>query len=351
MIEVENLSKLFHTPSGPVRALEDVTLKVNKGEIFGIIGQSGAGKSTLIRCINLLEKPTSGSIIIDGAKLNDFNPKELRLQRQKIGMIFQHFNLLASKTVYQNIAFPLVLTKHSRLEIEKIIAPLLELTGLEDKKNHYPSQLSGGQRQKVAIARALANKPVVLLCDEATSALDPVTTASILKLLKDINEKLNLTIVLITHEMSVIKEICDQVAVLEQGTLVEQADIIQLFTNPQTETTKALVKTTLQLDLPKEIQDVLHIEKAEGKIPLLRIEFLGEKTAEPLITQMITRFQIDLNFLQANMKLIHGEIMGIMLVEAIGKEEKIKASIEYLTSKGLKVEIIGYVASNHTTSI
>lgn len=238
MIKLKQVSKTFDTKSGNVHAVKDVNLEIQDGEIFGIIGFSGAGKSTLVRCINLLERPTQGRVLIDEVDLMDLDEKKLREVRKKIGMIFQHFNLMRSRTVYQNIEFPLKKTKLTKNEREEKIASLLELVGLTDKRDAYPSQLSGGQKQRVAIARALANDPKVLLCDEATSALDPQTTQSILKLLKKVNEEMGITIVLITHEMAVVKDICDRVAIMEEGTVVEAGNTVDVFSHPQVRITR-----------------------------------------------------------------------------------------------------------------
>ena len=241
MIELQHIEKIYHTASGDLHALKDINLTINEGEIFGIIGLSGAGKSTLVRCINMLEKPTSGKVIVDGQEMTALGEEQLRKARQNIGMIFQHFNLLSSRTVYGNIAFPLEIQGMDKASIQKKVAPLLELVGLSDRADHYPSQLSGGQKQRVGIARALASDPKVLLCDEATSALDPQTTESILSLLRDINKRLHITIVMITHQMNVVKEICDRVAVIENGEIIEQGSMVDIFTNPQKATTKEFV--------------------------------------------------------------------------------------------------------------
>ena len=240
MIELVNVEKTYYSKAGDIHALHKTNLSIKAGEIFGIIGLSGAGKSTLVRCINMLERPTGGQVFVDGSELTSMTDAQLRKARQSIGMIFQHFNLLTSRTVYQNIAFPLEIQGMSKSEIDKRVRPLLELVQLEERADYYPSQLSGGQKQRVAIARALASNPKVLLCDEATSALDPQTTKSILELLKDINKKLNLTIVLITHQMEVVKAICDRVAVIENGDLIEEGPMVDVFTNPQHPTTKEL---------------------------------------------------------------------------------------------------------------
>ena len=254
MIKLKQVSKTFDTKSGNLHAVKDVNLEIQDGEIFGIIGFSGAGKSTLVRCINLLERPTQGRVLIDEVDLMDLDEKKLREVRKKIGMIFQHFNLMRSRTVHQNIEFPLKKTKLTKNEREEKIASLLELVGLTDKRDAYPSQLSGGQKQRVAIARALANDPKVLLCDEATSALDPQTTQSILKLLKKVNEEMGITIVLITHEMAVVKDICDRVAIMEEGTVVEAGNTVDVFSHPQVRITRDFIDTASNI---RKIYDLI----------------------------------------------------------------------------------------------
>jgi D-methionine transport system ATP-binding protein len=343
LIELSHLNKTYSSNAGKVVALQDINLQVQAGEIFGVIGPSGAGKSTLIRCVNLLERPSSGTVTVAGQILTSLSEAELRKARGKIGMIFQHFNLLASRTVYQNIALPLELLGQSKTEIATTITPLLELTGLTDKTNHYPNQLSGGQKQRVAIARALANQPKVLLCDEATSSLDPQTTQTILQLLKDINQKLGLTILLITHEMEVIKTICHDLAILQHGKIIEQADVIAFFARPQTPLAKSFVRTALQHHLPDTLQKRILAEPTFDTNPLLQISFLGQAASEPLIAQLIQQFALTLNIWQANIEHIRDAMVGIMLVEAFGDAQQIHAGIDYLTQKGIPVEIIGYV--------
>ena len=248
MIKLSHIEKTYDSPSGPVKALKGIDLEIARGEIFGIIGLSGAGKSTLVRCINMLERPTAGQVFVDGKELTKLTSSELREARKDIGMIFQHFNLLSSATVYENIAFPLKLAGVSAAKIEEKVRPLLKLVGLESKADQYPSQLSGGQKQRVGIARALASEPKVLLCDEATSALDPQTTKAILELIRDINRKLQLTVVVITHEMQVVKDICDKVAVIDKGVIAEQGSVIDIFTNPQQPITKEFISVLLSND-------------------------------------------------------------------------------------------------------
>ena len=288
MIKLSNIRKTY---DGSTYALQGINLDIAKGEIYGIIGKSGAGKSTLIRCINMLEAPTAGEVVVDGLNLTKMADNQLRLARKDIGMIFQHFNLLSSATVYENVAFPLKLSGKSAKEIQDKVLPLLELVGLESKKDQYPAQLSGGQKQRVGIARALANNPKVLLCDEATSALDPQTTKSILDLLKDINQSLQLTIVLITHEMQVIKEICDKVAVIENGKIIEQGPVIDIFSKPQQETTRDFISAIINHDLPEIFQGTeFSPEPINNGHLVLRISFMGHSTEEPIIAGLIRRF-------------------------------------------------------------
>lgn len=258
MIELQHIDKVYHTATGDLHALKDINLSIGEGEIFGIIGLSGAGKSTLVRCINRLEEPTSGKVVVNGEEITAMNEEQLRKARQNIGMIFQHFNLLSSRTVYDNIAFPLEIQGMDKAAIKKKVEPLLDLVGLKDRADHYPSQLSGGQKQRVGIARALASNPKVLLSDEATSALDPQTTESILTLLRDINKRLHITIVMITHQMNVVKEVCDKVAVIENGEIIEQGAMVDLFTNPQKRTTKEFVASVQHNDLPEVVKKTGH---------------------------------------------------------------------------------------------
>ena len=270
MIEISNLTKIYKTPMHDVMALDQVSLKVEKGEIFGIIGLSGAGKSTLIRCINMLEKPTSGSIIVDGEVITSLDKKDLRHARQKIGMIFQQFNLLSSRNVFDNIMFPLEISQVPVNEARQRVGELLEIVGLTDKAKVYPEQLSGGQKQRVGIARALANRPKLLLSDEATSALDPQTTKSILKLLKDINSRLDLTILLITHDMNVIKQVCDRVAVIDNSRIVETGDVLKIFSNPGTPTSKSFINSIVKQELPEEVFQSSAIRAGR----LIRVSFI-----------------------------------------------------------------------------
>lgn len=342
MIELQNLTKRFDTPSGSVEALRNVSLTIHPGEIFGVIGRSGAGKSTLIRVINLLERPTEGKVVVAGRELTALSSSELRVARRDIGMIFQHFNLLSARTVFDNVALPLELRGESKAAIKAKVAPLLELVGLSDKAGQYPAQLSGGQKQRVGIARALATDPKVLLCDEATSALDPETTEQILRLIKDIRDRLNLTVVLITHEMAVVKEIADRVAVMEQGHIIEQGETFEVFTRPQHATTRSFVADLIGFDLPPALQKRLsaqHAKKPNGaNARLWRILFTGPHADEPVIAELSRNLGLDLNILHGRIDEIQGRPFGVMVVQARGDDAKLIAAKSYLASKQLNVE-------------
>lgn len=344
MIELKGLNKTYLTKKAQFEALKDINLRVDKGEIYGIIGRSGAGKSTLIRCVNLLERPNSGKVIVDGVNLLDLDAKSLREKRHSIGMIFQHFNLLQSRTVYDNIALPLELIAIGKPYIEKRVNALLDLTGLSAHKNHYPSQLSGGQKQRVAIARALATSPKILLSDEATSALDPETTQSILALLKKINRELNLTILLITHEMDVIKSVCDRVGILDQGKLIEEAPVLEMFARPKSEVAKNFTQSALHIHLPESLKQRLHLNPIEGSRPIVKLTFLGEKAEEPIVSSLMTKFNVTTNILQANLEMIHSSTVGMTLCELWGNPGSIEHSIEFIRAQGVEVEVLGYVA-------
>jgi len=343
MIELKNITKNFHQKNRVVSALSDVSLKVPQGKIFGVIGTSGAGKSTLIRCVNLLERPTSGEIIVDGKSLLQLSNAQLAIERRQIGMIFQHFNLLSSRTVFENVAFPLELVGASKDAIRTRVFELLELVGLAEKANDYPASLSGGQKQRVAIARTLASNPKVLLCDEATSALDPATTRSILNLLKDINRRLNITILLITHQMEVVKSICDEVAVISHGKLIEQGSVGEIFADPKHELTKEFIASSLHLDIPRVYQERLQKQDAEGLSPLLRLEMTGKSVNEPVISEVSRLFDTNFKIVSAQMDQAGDVNFGVMLIELSGKRENYEAAIEYFISKHIKTEIIGYV--------
>ena len=342
MIYLKNICKTFIDDNKKeVHAVNDVSLTINDGDIFGIIGFSGAGKSTLVRCINLLERPTSGTVEVDGKDLTKLSEKELRESRKKIGMIFQHFNLFPSRTIFGNVAFPLQGSGLSKEEIAAKVRNLLELVGISEKENAYPSQLSGGQKQRVAIARALANDPDILLCDEATSALDPQTTKAILDLLKDLNKKLGITIVVITHEMAVVKEICNKVAVMEKGRVVEEGDVFSIFANPQEALTQSFIKTTSNL---RKIEDLVYegspvVDLKPGEL-IVRLSYIEKNISEPLISAMTYKFNVILNIIFANIEIIQDAPIGGTVAIMSGKSEDIDAALDYLRDKNVGVEVI-----------
>ncbi|MDY4883205.1 MAG: methionine ABC transporter ATP-binding protein [Anaerovibrio sp.] len=345
MIDLSHIEKIYDSPSGPVRAIKDISLHINRGEIYGIIGLSGAGKSTLVRCINLLERPTSGKVTVDGQDITAMSESQLRQARKSIGMIFQHFNLLSSATVYENVAFPLRLVNTPKEKIDKKVTELLELVGLADKANQYPSQLSGGQKQRVGIARALASEPKILLCDEATSALDPQTTKAILQLIRDINAKLKLTVVVITHEMQVIKDICDKVAVIDKGVIAEKGKVLEVFTNPQQPITKEFISVLLSNDLPVGFRErEVHQEQFSGSILLIRITFIGEAANEPVISRLIKNFDLNVGILFGSLDDIKGVPFGRLIISLDGRQLEIQEALEYVQKQNLKVEVIGYVS-------
>lgn len=341
MIELKNINKTFISSGQNVTAVKDVHLTIEDGEIFGIIGYSGAGKSTLVRCINLLERPTSGEVLIDGVDLMKLSEKELRNKRKDIGMIFQQFNLFASRTVFKNVEYPLRKSGLSKAERKQKVEELLSLVELDQKADAYPSQLSGGQKQRVAIARALASNPKILLCDEATSALDPQTTDSILELLKRLNQKLGLTIILITHEMQVIKEICHRVAVMEEGKVVETGDVFSLFASPKANITKDFIDTTSNLSkiykLIEEGADVTQID--EGQC-IVKFKYLVRSSSEALVSQISRKYQIDVNIIFGNIELINEEPLGGLIAILSGKDEGIEQALGYLKEKNVGVEVI-----------
>lgn len=344
MIEINRVNKVFYQGERAINALSDINLTIEQGTIFGVIGSSGAGKSTLIRCVNLLERPTNGHVIVDGVDLTQLSNKELTLARRKIGMIFQHFNLLSSRTVFENVALPLELAGVSNNAIKEKVDGLLKLVGLADKNDTYPCNLSGGQKQRVAIARALASDPKVLLCDEATSALDPATTQSILELLREINRELNLTILLITHEMDVVKSICSQVAIIGDGELVEKGPVGDIFAHPKTELAREFIRSTLDLSIPADYQARMTPERVAGSYPLIRLEFTGASVNAPLISQVAREFNIDISILSSDMDYAGGVKFGLMLAELFGTEQAAEQAIAFLRDHKVNVEVLGYVA-------
>lgn len=333
MIEIKNLTKTYFSKDREVKAVNNVSITIHDGEIFGIVGYSGAGKSSLLRCINLLERPTSGKITVDGVDLTKLDSKRLRQARLKIGMIFQHFNLVSQKTVAENIVFALKASKTPKNRIEKRVDELLDMVGLADKKDVYPGQLSGGQKQRVGIARALANNPKVLLCDEATSALDPTTTKSILNLLKKINKELNITIVIITHEMDVVKEICHRMAIMENGRIVEQGNVYDIFASPKEQLTKEFIQSVVSFDLPKATLRLL-------KGTLVKLLFRGEVAGEGVVSETLKKFQINGNFLHGSIEYIQERPLGIFIMELTGDQEEINKAIHYIEHRNAEVEVL-----------
>lgn len=332
MIKITNLKKIYKSEAGDVVALEDVNLSIKRGEIYGIIGLSGAGKSTLIRCMNLLERPTEGSIEIDGQDITRLSDKELRVLRGSLGMIFQHFNLLMQRNVEDNVAFPLEIANVPKEQIKERVSELLELVGLRDKAKNYPAQLSGGQKQRVAIARALANRPKLLLCDEATSALDPMTTKSILALLKDINRRLGLTIVLITHQMSVIKEICDTVTIIDNSRIAETGPVLEVLSNPRTQAAKNLFGHS-----GEEEANIQTMSLSQNGV-LLRIKFKGEATVRPIISNMVMQYRVNANILFGNIDHVQEAVIGELLLELSGTPETVDEALKYLYEQNLTIE-------------
>ena len=345
MIKFQGIEKIYDSPSGKVHALKGIDLEIARGEIYGIIGLSGAGKSTLVRCINMLERPTAGKVIVDGRDMTKLNETELREARKSIGMIFQHFNLLSSATVYDNIAFPLKLSSVDAATIKKKVSPLLELVGLSDKAQQYPSQLSGGQKQRVGIARALASNPKVLLCDEATSALDPQTTKSILDLIHVINKNLSLTVVVITHEMQVIKELCDKVAVISDGVIAERGSVLDVFTNPKHAITKEFISVLLSNELPAAFRgNEISQDRTPGSFLLLRLIFLGDRADDPVLAKMIRTCRgVECTMLFGNLDEIHGVPFGRFIIGLSGDDSAIDAALNFLGGQDVRVEVIGYV--------
>ena len=341
MIRLENISKDFVVDGKTVHAVKDVTIEIDKGQIFGIIGFSGAGKSTLVRCINLLERPTSGKVFLEDTELTALPYKKLRDARQKIGMIFQNFNLMPSRTVYENIELPLKHNGYPKDKRKQRIEELLSLVELSDKGNNYPSQSSGGQKQRVAIARALAGDPKVLLCDEATSALDPKTTSQILALLKKLNQELKLTIVIITHQMSVVKDICDRAAVMEQGEVIEQGYVYDLFSNPKTKLTKSFMDTANNfgsffdiLDEKGSLADV-----ADGTHIYL-LTYTGDAAGKALMSEIYKKFTVESNILYGNIDYIKGKPLGKLAVNLTGDKDKIEEAVEYIKNSGVQLEVL-----------
>lgn len=341
MIELTHITKTFATDAGPVTAVKDVTLSIRAGEIFGIIGFSGAGKSTLVRCINLLERPTSGTVTVDGVELTKLAAPALRAARRQIGMIFQHFNLMPSRTVFENVEMPLKPTGLAKDKRAAKVRKLLELVGLEEKETDYPSQLSGGQQQRVAIARALANDPKVLLCDEATSALDPKTTRSILKLLESLNAKLGITIVLITHQMSAVKAICDRCAVMEQGAVVEKGTILDIFSHPKTAVTKGFIDTASNVDdLFDFLEEARAHEKPGEHQNVYLLTYAGRGAGEPLMAEVFKKYGVAANIIFGNIEFLKSVPLGKLGVTLTGETGNIEKALAFIKENGVSVEVV-----------
>lgn len=342
MIRLTDVSKTYRKGKGETRALREVSLRVSPGEIFGVIGPSGAGKSTLLRCINLLERPDSGEVWVDGRNITALAGTPLRRERQAIGMVFQHFNLLSSRTVAGNVAFPLEIAGVPQSGVGPRVKELLSLVGLEDKAGAYPRELSGGQKQRVGIARALANHPKVLLCDEATSALDPETTKSILVLLRRINRELGLTIALITHELAVVREVCDRVAVLEDGRIVEAGPVLEVFARPQAALTRRFVQGLFGAELPAEVRERrLKLAHPGREGVLARLSFIGEVAGEPVISEVVRRFGVDANILSGHIDHLGATPFGQLVVEFSGDGKQLAGALLHLWARGLPVELLG----------
>ena len=332
-ILIQDVSKTFETKDGSVQALNHVSLSIETGDIYGIIGMSGAGKSTLVRCMNFLEVPSEGKVLIDGKSLSEFSPKELRKEREKIGMIFQHFNLLMQKNVLENVCFPLYIQGKKKAEARAKALELLEIVGLADRAKAYPAQLSGGQKQRVAIARALASDPQILLCDEATSALDPQTTSSILELLQDINQKFGITIVIITHQMSVVREICTHVAIMKDGEVKEQGLVEEIFSHPKSHVAKELISKDSGNDV--ESKKLTQSEIQDGEI--VRIVFSENSAFEPVIANLILTFHEPVNILKANTKNVGGVAKGEMILQFMSDSTNVPEMKKFLTERGLEI--------------
>ncbi|KGR75888.1 methionine ABC transporter ATP-binding protein [Ureibacillus sinduriensis] len=336
MLEFQNITKIYESKNKQVVGVDNVSLKINKGDIFGIVGYSGAGKSSLLRCVNLLERPSNGKVLVDGIDLTQLSSSELRTARLKIGMIFQHFYLISQKTVGENIAFALRAAKTPKNEIHKRVKELLAMVGLTDKEDVFPAQLSGGQKQRVGIARALANNPSILLCDEATSALDPKTTLSILKLLKQINEKLGITIVLITHEMNVVKEICNRMAIMQDGKVIEEGAVYDIFAQPIKPLTQEFINSVVSFEIPDEI-----LKDVKGQV--IKLLFKGEVAGEGVISDTMQRFDVKGNFLHGTIEYIQERPLGIFVMELQGEKSTVDEAKKYMEQRGAVVEVVKHV--------
>ena len=348
MIEIKNLKKEYTTNNISNLVLDNINLEIDEGEIFGIIGYSGAGKSSLLRCLNLLEKPSDGSIHIASENITKKNPKQLRDFRKKIAMIFQNFNLLSSRTVFENVSLPLEIQGTSKSEIKKRVFELLDLVELPNKAYAYPQELSGGQKQKVAIARALALNPIVLLSDEATSSLDPTSTKQILALLKRLNKELGLTVVLITHEMNVVRKICDRVAIIDNGKIPEIGKTLEIFLNPQAEVTKSFVESCIHTKIPDFIASNLYNNpySKDNTYPLIQLTFYGDKGQMPIIAKISRQFNASASIIQANIETIQDQIVGIAICHITGERQDWENALKFLSNQDLNLKVLGYAPTN-----
>lgn len=337
MIELRGVTKQFQTKQNMVTALDKVSLRIEKGDIFGIIGYSGAGKSTLLRMVNGLEKPNEGDVIVAGKLIKDLTENELNQLRKKIGMVFQQFSLLETRTVFQNIALPLVLLRKNKSDIAQRVEELLDFVDLKDKKDVSVNKLSGGQKQRVGIARALATNPEILLCDEATSALDPKTTQSILKLLKKINQNFGITILLITHEMEVVKEICNKMAVMEHGEIVEQGSVVDLFTSPKNDLTRSFIHTIVNHNIPRSI-----LKRLDQRYPIYRLTFLGENSEQDLLSRINKEYKVSTRILSASVNEVDETVLGILFIQIEGEENLLKEVEEYVRKNQVSIERVVY---------
>lgn len=349
MIQIKNLKKEYRTNNTSNLVLDNINLEINQGEIFGIIGHSGAGKSSLLRCLNLLEQPTDGSIFIADENITKKNSKQLREFRKKVAMIFQHFNLLSSRNVFENIALPLEIQGVPKAEIRKRVSELLELVELPNKASAYPQELSGGQKQKVAIARALALNPLVLLSDEATSALDPTSTKQILALLKRLNKELGLTIVLITHEMDVVRKICDRVAIIDKGRIPEMGKTLDIFLDPKMPVTKSFVETSIHTKVPDFMAKKLYDNpySNENTYPVIQLTFYGDKGKMPIIAEISRQFNATASIIQANIETIQDQIVGIAICHITGERQDWENALKFLSNQDVNLKVLGYAAADN----
>lgn len=336
MIRLQKINVQFKSSGKTLSAVKNASLHIEKGDIFGVIGFSGAGKSTLLRCVNLLQRPNSGSVYLNSENITKYSNEKLRKKRQEIGMIFQNFNLFATRNAYQNVEFALMNSKMKKIKKKERILELLELVGLSDKLKSFPSDLSGGQKQRLAIARAIATNPSILLCDEATSALDPETTRSILLLLKKLNQKLGLTIMLISHEMEIVKSICNKMAIMQNGEIVETGSVYDVFSSPKTEIAKSFVHSSIHIE---DALSSVKLSNIKGRI--LVLNYTGDSAKDPIIIELFKKFNLVSNILYGNMEVLEGKVFGTLMVEITGKSDDIKSAISYLISKKVAVKDAG----------